>query len=716
VVVGVGSPGQTDEFLFNFFCRVADVGPRDLLPADRELIVLSRLSVKSRLLLTIVLPLLTIMGLAAAAFPTFSAVKINGDQYIRISKAKDIEADILPPPAFMIESMLSISLVLEATDQPSVDRASARIDELKQDFKASHARWYKYLKTNDPLRGALLQASTTGDELFREYEGGLKPRLQRKFVGTEEERLAATEEARAVYFGRLLPMYNAHKRAIDEAVILSNDQQVSLERETKVLIRNNLLTLAGVAAFLFALVGMIASLVARSINRPIRVLTKDAERTASEELPNTVARIQAGEIVDATHSRSKISKDRSELGALARSFDAMHDTAIDLASEQARVRRNVADNLINVGRRNQSLLKRSLSHLTKLEQDERDPNRLDRLFKVDHLTMRMRRNAESLLVLASAEVTRAWSQSLAVDEVVRSALSQIESYDRVSLGSIAAAKLRGYAVQDVAHIFAELLENATYFSPPQSNVMVTGAMRVDGYFVTIADEGVGMTEREFEAANRRLNNPQDFDAEPTKVLGLTVTGRLGKRHGIEMHLTSNDGSGVSAQILIPPSLLDGNESEGRAAVLQRRADSSADYEVPSVGATRDASADPNELVQRPRGGYKEGDALPTRKREYQSSSSAPSTSSSPEAMTSSATSVDVMEPLPVASTATTQALPKRVRGASGSTPTVSLGPKRSETSPPSPTPENQAGERRSSLSSLQSGIASARTNSNETEE
>lgn len=522
-----------------------------------ETFMLTRLTIRSRLLLTIVFPLLTIIGLALVAFPTFQTVKINGPQYDKIRAAKDIEADILPPPAFAIESILDAGLLADSPTKEEADRLKNELTRLRAEFTTRHQVWQQYLKDGDPLRGSMDEAQQVGVQLYDAIDADLLPLVDSMFSGPTEAREAAQMQAREIYRTELLPLYQSHKRAIDESVVLSNARQTQLENDTKSLITSRVRILVGVALLLFAAVGFIASAVARSINRPIRALTLGAQKTATEELPSTVARIQAGEEeIDTTASHSQFSNDKNELGELARAFDAMHDTALDLAADQARIRRNVSDNLVNIGRRNQSLLKRSLSQLTKLEQDERDPGRLEQLFKVDHLTMRMRRNAESLLVLADAESARVWSQPLDVADTVRSALSQIEAYDRVELGRLDMARLRGYTIQDVAHILAELLENATYFSPPSTKVTVTGRMRADGYLMVIADDGVGMTPEEYETANRRLSKPTDFDADPTKVLGHMVVGRLASRHGIQVRLTESATAGVSAQVLLPTALLD----------------------------------------------------------------------------------------------------------------------------------------------------------------
>jgi signal transduction histidine kinase len=521
-----------------------------------EHILLSSLSIRTKLLVNVAFPLVAILGLAAVAYPTFETVKVNGPQYGKIRAAKDLEADILPPPGFGVEAFLDAGLLIEAPNLQRRNQLATEIRRLHDEFTSTHTKWQADLAKNDAIRGAMSDASKRGEELFAAIQLRLVGPSEQFFDADPIAASAAREQAKATYAKELLPLFESHKVAVNESVRLSLERQDSVEAETRSLVSSRLLLMAVATLSAFALIALVASTIARSIRKPIQALTDSARNTAEHELPETVARIQAGGSADTHEIRSAFADNTDEIGELARAFDSMHASSVRLAAEQARIRRNVADNLINIGRRSQGLLKRNLSQLTKMENDERDAVKLDQLFRLDHLTTRMRRNAESILVLAGSESPKVWAQPMPVEDMVRSALGQIEAYDRVELGHLDLARLRGNAIGDLSHLLAELLENATQFSPPKSRVTVFGKQRLDGYLLVISDDGVGMTAAEFERVNNVLNNPAEFDTEATKVLGHIVVGRLALRHGVRVRVTESATTGVAAQILIPRNLIE----------------------------------------------------------------------------------------------------------------------------------------------------------------
>jgi anti-sigma regulatory factor (Ser/Thr protein kinase) len=235
------------------------------------------------------------------------------------------------------------------------------------------------------------------------------------------------------------------------------------------------------------------------------------------------------------------------------------------------LRRNIADSFVNLGRRNQNLLSRQLDLITHLEQEESDAEELEQLFQLDHLATRMRRNAESLLVLAGEDPARQWSAPVAVTDVLRAALGEVEQYSRVRLQAIDETTVAGKAVADVSHIVAELVENALAFSPPDSNVSVYGRHGDEGYTITIVDTGIGMSEDDIERANRRLRASEDFTVAPSRYLGHYVVAQLSLRHQIHVTLEPSPSAGVTAAILLPFALLD----DGMGAPID---------EMPEVGA------------------------------------------------------------------------------------------------------------------------------------
>jgi hypothetical protein len=228
---------------------------------------------------------------------------------------------------------------------------------------------------------------------------------------------------------------------------------------------------------------------------------------------------------------------------------------LDLAVEQAVLRRNIADSFVNLGRRNQNLLGRQLDFITELESNETNPDTLSNLFRLDHLATRMRRNAESLLVLAGIEPPRKWAAPVRLSDVIRAALGEVEDYQRVTVRGVEPATIVGAAAADLAHLLAELIENALVFSPPDQVVDIRGRSRPDGYTLAIIDSGLGMTAADIEAANRRLAGEESFTVAPSKYLGHYVAGNLAARHGIVVHLDNSPGNGVTATVSIPLGLL-----------------------------------------------------------------------------------------------------------------------------------------------------------------
>ncbi len=678
--------------------------------------MLKRLTIRNRLILTVGLPIFVIALLAAIAVPTFQTVKVNGPQYDKIADAKTLEADILPPPAYQIEAHLTTRLLIDAETPAQVAAYQSTLAELERDFIARHTLWQSSLKANDPQRASMKQAFDFGQQYFALVASEITP-AAKKLLDDSTVR----EQLQNVFTTELSPLYEQHRKAIDETVRLSRLRQTTLETETNDLIGSRFLLLGGAAAGSIALLLLLGTIVARSISRPVTALTDAATRAAQTELPRIVHAVQNDPNAQATMPRSAFSDGHDELGSLARAFDLMQDTALQLATEQARVRRNVSDNLVNVGRRNQSLLKRTLASLSKMEQEERDSAKLENLFRLDHLSTRMRRNADSLLVLAGAESPRTWTQPAPIADVVRAAIAQIEAYDRVDIGRLEPVRVKGAAIADLSHLIAEMLENATYFSPPSTVVSVTGKIRMDGYLLVISDDGVGMTSEELATANDRLANPQAFEAEPAKVLGLIVVGHLANRLGLSVRLTESVTRGVACQIHMPDAFLESQApveasprssvSVGVAAGLAPSASASASASASELPQRRPATdsgvpqfrpAPLTPVLASPTGLRPIGDSSPT----SADSSFASPTLRTPPSMPNASGSFGARVNRPVASPppmapppGSPAALPTRVRGAN-------LQPGNAVAMPAA---ERSVSDMRSSLSSLQRGVNAARS-------
>lgn len=301
--------------------------------------------------------------------------------------------------------------------------------------------------------------------------------------------------------------------------------------------------------------------VSRSMLAPLRTLRENALEVAYVRLPETVRRILA-DPNPMEASRKGISPvpvdTKEEIGEVARSFDVVHERAVRMAAEQALLRENVNGIFVNLSRRSQRLVERQLGVIDSLESDEQDPDQLSHLFELDHLATRLRRNGESLLVLSGAGLSKSMAKPVPAADVVGASVSEIEQYARVEVGGVPDVAVHGRAVNDLVHLLAELLDNATYFSEPDTRISVRAAVtRKRSLAIQITDRGVGMSEEQFAEANERLADPPDLDVSVTRRMGLYVVARLAQRHGIDVRLRENEDieGGVVARVVVPRELL-----------------------------------------------------------------------------------------------------------------------------------------------------------------
>jgi signal transduction histidine kinase len=317
---------------------------------------------------------------------------------------------------------------------------------------------------------------------------------------------------------------------------------------------------------LIIIVIMITVIVARSMIRPLRKLRADALEIAGTKLPEMVRRLSESDGGDEGVEIEPIGVTSSdEIGEVARAFDQVHREAVRLAADEALLRGNLNAMFVNLSRRSQSLIERQLSLIDNLEQTEQDPDRLSSLFRLDHLATRMRRNSENLLVLAGHETARRWSQPVPLVDVLRAAVSEIEQFERVVLNVQPGIQVVGQAVNDIVHLVAEIVENATTFSPEDTQVHVTGQpLTSGGVLLDITDNGVGISEQEMAHANWRLDNPPVVDVAVSRRMGLFVVGRLANRHGVRVRLRHAQSGGLTALIWLPESVAtpDGSSTLG----------------------------------------------------------------------------------------------------------------------------------------------------------
>ena len=295
----------------------------------------------------------------------------------------------------------------------------------------------------------------------------------------------------------------------------------------------------------------------RSMTRPLHRLRTGALEVAGVRLPETVRLMSGGGSGETSLEVAPIDVDSTdEIGEVARAFDQVHQEAVRLAANEAALRGNINAMFVNLSRRSQTLVERQIHLIDDLEQGEQDSERLANLFQMDHLATRMRRNSENLLVLAGHELSRRWSEPVALVNVLRAAVSEIEHYERVIPDMQPGISIRGQAVNDVVHLLSELAENATTFSPAETLVHVSGySLNSGGVLLDITDQGVGMGAEEMAHANWRLDNPPVVDVAVSRRMGLFVVARLAARHGIHVRLRPASKGGLTALVWLPDEVV-----------------------------------------------------------------------------------------------------------------------------------------------------------------
>jgi signal transduction histidine kinase len=295
---------------------------------------------------------------------------------------------------------------------------------------------------------------------------------------------------------------------------------------------------------------------ARRLSRDISDLAATARRLADEELPEVVERLRDGEQAarpDVAPLRPRTKS--TEIAQAAAALADLQQTAVGAAAGEARLRNGLRQVFVSLARRNQSLLQRQLRLIDALEQKASDPAALADLFSLDHLTTRMRRHAESLTILSGAAPGRSWSAPVPVIDVIRGAMAEVEDYRRITVLTRAEDAVAGSAVADMIHLLAELMENATLFSPSGTRVEVRAERVANGFAIEIDDRGLGIEPDQLNEINQQLASPPDFDLANADRLGLFVGGKLAARHGARIALRPSPYGGTTAIVLMPSSII-----------------------------------------------------------------------------------------------------------------------------------------------------------------
>ncbi|WP_267245371.1 nitrate- and nitrite sensing domain-containing protein [Streptomyces sp. PR69] len=335
--------------------------------------------------------------------------------------------------------------------------------------------------------------------------------------------------------------------------------------------------IAGVLGFLALLLSVIVSVrVGRDLVRSLTRLRKEAHEVSGVRLPSVMRRLAAGEQVDVETEAPRLEYDKDEIGQAGQALNTLQRAAVEAAVRQAELRRGVSEVFVNLARRNQVLLHRQLALLDAMERRTEDAGELADLFRLDHLTTRMRRHAEGLVILSGAAPSRQWRKPIQLMDVVRAAVAEVEDYERIEVRRLLRLGVVGPAVADLTHLIAELLENATVFSPPHTAVHVHGEQVANGFTLEIHDRGLGMTADALLDANLRLAETPEFELSDTDRLGLFVVSRLAQRQGVRVSLQPSPYGGTTAVVFIPAALLtEAPETRGAGFRLDRKSESPA---------------------------------------------------------------------------------------------------------------------------------------------
>ncbi|MFD5745384.1 nitrate- and nitrite sensing domain-containing protein [Streptomyces massasporeus] len=314
--------------------------------------------------------------------------------------------------------------------------------------------------------------------------------------------------------------------------------------------------IAGALGLIALLVSLFLSVrVGRTLIRDLRQLRLEAHEASGVRLPSVMRRLSAGEQVDVETEVPRLEYDKNEMGEVGQALNTLQRAAVEAAVKQAELRAGVSEVFVNLARRSQVLLHKQLTLLDAMERRTEDTEELADLFRLDHLTTRMRRHAEGLVILSGAAPSRQWRKPVQLMDVVRAAVAEVEDYERIEVRRLPRIAISGPAVADLTHLVAELLENATVFSPPHTAVQVLGERVANGFTLEIHDRGLGMAAEALLDANLRLAETPEFELSDTDRLGLFVVSRLAQRQNVRVSLQPSPYGGTTAVVFIPDSLL-----------------------------------------------------------------------------------------------------------------------------------------------------------------
>lgn len=486
-------------------------------------------------------------------------------------------------------------------------------------------------------------------------------------IGVADWQAAASEVNRT-----MIDLWTSHNR---------HAQQLA-ERKAQQASERSLYASAGVIA-VSALAFLTAVWLANRIIRRLKRLRGQTLLLADERLPEMMRRLREGEPIDPAAESPVLDYGHDEIGQVAKAFQHAHAAAVAGAVAEARTREGVKAVFLNIAHRSQIVVHRQLEILDEAEQRQEDPALLDTLFRLDHLATRERRNAENLIILGGGRPGRQWRNPVPLIDLVRSAIGETLDYARVRVARLPQTQIAGTVVADLIHLLAELVDNATAFSPPQSRVDVSGNIVGKGVVVEITDQGMGMPETELTRVNEMLRHPPDFGVAALSSdsrLGLFVVAQLAVRHGVSVRLAESDYGGIRAIVLIPSALLTG-ETPTQAPLSELPDPARRHPHLPAPAALEAAAPEP---VAAPTATLVAEPPNPVRDSDFRS------------------------EPAPSATPDSRPALPRRNRQASLAPQLAEPANPPSSTVPPAPERTRSAEQARDLMSAIENGTRQGR--------
>ncbi|MBT2479905.1 nitrate- and nitrite sensing domain-containing protein [Streptomyces sp. ISL-94] len=395
---------------------------------------------------------------------------------------------------------------------------------------------------------------TADRERFEQYWGG----VDTKALRDAEERFLTAGPVKNARGLTAAQWDEASTKVLDELATMGTDAGDRYQKRVEPVAMDVLIqaAVAGILGFIALIVSLILSVrIGRELVRDLSRLRKEAHEASGVRLPAVMRRLAAGEHVDVETEAPRLEYEKDEVGQVGQALNTLQRAAVEAAVKQAELRRGVSEVFVNLARRNQVLLHRQLTLLDTMERRTEDTEELADLFRLDHMTTRMRRHAEGLVILSGAAPSRQWRKPVQLMDVVRAAVAEVEDYERIEVRRLPRLGITGPAVADITHLVAELLENATVFSPPHTAVQVHGERVANGFTLEIHDRGLGMNPDALLDANLRLAETSEFELSDTDRLGLFVVSRLAQRHNVKIALQPSPYGGTTAVVFLPVDIL-----------------------------------------------------------------------------------------------------------------------------------------------------------------